>query len=501
MANILTVHEQQAISSLAAQGWSIRRIARELKLHRKTVRQYLPQRKVDSKCTTLSTAGSPPKCTISTAGKMGRKSLCHSLANLIEEKAQKGLSAQRIYQDLRMEVQFTGSYESVKRFVRQLRAADPARVWRIEVGPAEEVQVDFGVGAPIVSPDGRKRRTWIFRMVLSYSRKGYSEAVFHQDTETFLRCLENGFRHFGGVTQTINLDNLKAAVLKFDFADPELNPKLREFAQHYGTVILPCLPRTPEHKGKVENSVRYVKTNALADRAFEGLAAQNQFLAHWESTVADVRIHGTTKRQVAQLFAEEKKHLLALPASLFPVFQEAPRSVHRDSYVEVAKAFYAAPPEYIGQQIWVRWDQREVRLFNARWEQIQIHRRLEPGQFSKVLGIGGGQGSLQANLNYWLGRSSELGSCCAQWAQGLVQKRGIEAMRSLMGLVSLSDKHSLRALNEACARGVAKQTWRLRDVRALLDSGEIQMQMGFAHQHPLIRDLSEYGIFINTKTL
>ena len=214
--------------------------------------------------------------------------------------------------------------------------------------------------------------------------------------------------------------------------------------------------------------------------------------------MADVRIHGTTKKQVAQLFAEEKKHLLALPASLFPVFQEAPRSVHRDSYVEVAKAFYAAPPEYIGHDVWVRWDLREVRIFNARWEQIQIHRRLEPGQFSKVLGIGGGRGTLAANLKYWLGRSCELGSCCAEWAQGLIQQRGIEGMRSLMGLVSLSDKHSPRALNEACARASAKGTWRLRDVRALLDCGQIQMQLGFADQHPLIRDLSEYGVFINT---
>ncbi len=169
--------------------------------------------------------------------------------------------------------------------------------------------------------------------------------MLRQDTETFLRCLENAFRHFGGVTQTTNLDNLKAAVLKFDFADPQLNPKLLEFARHYGTVILPCLPRTPEHKGKVENSVGYVKGNALARRTFESLAPANQFLADWERTVADVRIHGTTKRQVGQLFAEEKKHLLPLPPSLFPVFREAPRLVHRDSYVEVAKAYYAAPPE------------------------------------------------------------------------------------------------------------------------------------------------------------
>src|SRR6266480_2105454 len=290
MANILQVHEREAILTLAAQGWAIRRIARELKIHRHTIQRYVQQSKEDS------------KCTISTAGKVGRKSVCSPHRKLIEEKAGQGLSAQRIYQDLKIEAQFTGSYESVKRLVRQLRKADPARVWRIEVSPGEEAQVDFGVGAPIISSDGTRRRSWVFRIVLSFSRKAYSEAVLHQDTETFIRCLENAFRHFGGVTQTVNLDNLKAAVLKFDFADPQLNPKLLEFARHYGTVIMPCLPRTPEHKGKVENSVAYVKGNALAGRTFDSLAPANQFLADWERTVADVRIHGTTKRQVAQLF-------------------------------------------------------------------------------------------------------------------------------------------------------------------------------------------------------
>jgi len=130
MANILQVNEREAILTLAAQGWAIRRIARELKIHRHTVQRYLQQSKEDSKCTTISTAGSPPKCTISTAGKTGRKSRCDALAQVIEAKVERGLSAQRIYQDLKIEVLFSGSYESVKRFVRRLRKADPARVWR-----------------------------------------------------------------------------------------------------------------------------------------------------------------------------------------------------------------------------------------------------------------------------------------------------------------------------------------------------------------------------------
>jgi hypothetical protein len=167
----------------------------------------------------------------------------------------------------------------------------------------------------------------------------------------------------------------------------------------------------------------------------------------------------------------------------------------------VAKSYYAVPPEYIGQRIWARWDQREVRLFNQRWEQIQIHRRLEPGQFSKVLGIGGGQGTLKANLDYWLHRASAMGSDCQQWAQTLVQNRGIEALRSLMGLVGLSQRYSLRAINQACARATAKATWRLRDVRALMDSCEAQTQLAFAQHHPLIRPLSEYGIFIKSQSI
>jgi hypothetical protein len=134
-------------------------------------------------------------------------------------------------------------------------------------------------------------------------------------------------------------------------------------------------------------------TDALKGRTFPSLQEENQHLRHWEATVADTRIHGTTRRQVCKVFEEvEKPALLPLPAGRFPFFHEARRSVHRDGHVEVEKAYYSVPPEYMGRQVWVRWDQREVRLFNGRWEQIQIHRRLEPGQFSKVLGIGGGQG-------------------------------------------------------------------------------------------------------------
>ena len=241
MSNVLKVSYQEAIRSLHEKGWSQRRIARELGINARTVRGYVLR---ESKCSTISTLGSSEesdsKCTsISTPGsesvvgreptvwiaeRLGRKSTCEPYEAAIDLKMEAGLSAQRIYQDLVEEKGFSGSYQSVKRFVRRHKQRQPIRVWRIECQPGEEMQVDFGLGASIEQGGGGKtRRSWVLRAVLSYSRKGYSEAVMRQDTESFLRCLENALRHFGGAPLLLNVDNLKAAVLKADWFDPQIN--------------------------------------------------------------------------------------------------------------------------------------------------------------------------------------------------------------------------------------------------------------------------------------
>jgi len=127
-------------------------------------------------------------------------------------------------------------------------------------------------------------------------------------------------------------------------------------------------------KGKVERGVGYVRANALKGRRFKSLGEENLFLQHWESQ--GKRIHGTTRKQVAVCFEQERPHLQPLPESLFPCFEEARRSVHRDSYVEVARAFYEVPAELIGHQVWVR--SRCVRVFDQRME--QVHQRYLPGE-------------------------------------------------------------------------------------------------------------------------
>ncbi len=271
----------------------------------------------------------------------------------------------------------------MRRFVRKLgqRSARPFR--RMECEPGAEAQVDFGKGAPVVQADGKRRRPHAFRVILSHSRKAYSEVVWRQTTDNFIRCLENAFRHFGGVPRTLVVDNLKAAVLKPDWFDPDLNPKIEAFCAHYRTAILPTKPRTPRHKGKVESGVKYVQRNGLQGLTFDSLEAQNRHLLQWETTVADTRIHGTTRHQVKKTFDEvEKPALLPLPAERFPVFQEARRVVHRDGHVEVDKAYYSVPPEYLGREVWVRWDSHTVRVYDQRMQQITMHLPQAPGRFS-----------------------------------------------------------------------------------------------------------------------
>ena len=491
MANYLKMATINSIQTLAERGWSRRRIARELDIDRGTVANHLKIASQDDSNPAISTAGNNPKPAISTAG---RRSLCGPFSSLIEEKVGAGLEARRIHQDLVVEHGFEGSYESVKRFVRKVHGRRPEGTVRIECEPGEEAQIDFGVGAPILKPDGRRQRSWVIRVVLSCSRKAYSEAVLHQNSENFIRCLENAFRHFGGVPAILNPDNLKAAVSQADWYDPRINPKIESFCRHYGTTMIPSRPYRPQEKGKVESGVKYVKRNALKGRVFDSLEQENLFLRQWEAQVADLRIHGTVREQVQARFQRlEKAALKPLPPGLFPCYQEALRTVHRDHYVEVAKAYYKVPEEFRGRQVWVRWDARCVRVFTKSMEKIITHTRLQPGRFSSCLGCGGRKESFEKSLAYWSRRAGAIGPHCAQWAKDVGKHRGPAALRVIMGLVDLKRKHLGEELEAACLAASSREGWSLRAVKTQLERRVSQTIIDFNQQHELIRSMSDYG--------
>ncbi|MDD5557820.1 MAG: IS21 family transposase [bacterium] len=487
MANRIKVALTHSIITRYNRGWSKRRIARELGLDRETISRYIRLE--------LEQASKP---TIPTAGSGGRDSHCKPYQEQIDHGLQAGLTAQRIYQDLVLEHGFTGSYEAVKRYVRHLRIVHPGRVYRVECLPGEEAQVDFCAGAPILNGETRKRRRPpCLRVTLSFSRKGYSEAIPRQTTEGFIRCLENAYRAFRGIPASTRIDNLKAAVKKADWFDPELNPKVEEFARYYGTVILPTRPYSPEHKGKVENNVNYLKDNALKGRVFASIEEENRFLRQWEATVADTRIHGTTREQVKKRFEEyEQPALKPLPLGLFPCFEEGQRTVHRDSYVEVGRAYYEVPEEYIGKRVWVRWDSHMVRVYNQRFEQIRMLPRLPKGTFSASLPSRLRQLTMGCTLDYWLEQAGMLGVQCGKWARALIENRGPLAVRVLMGLLSMRKKHSPHRIDHACGLALSHGVYRLREVRRLLEIPTEHTTFEFMDAHPLIRDMAEYEVFM-----
>jgi transposase len=512
MANVLKMAKVQSILSLHAQGWPQRRIARELGVNRETVSKYLRQQWRGAKPANAPTgSGEPKPATLSALPAVDSKpanapigshfargpaSQCAPYRERIALGVAAGLSAKRIHQDLAGEGIAVG-YDSVRRFIRSLGRTRSLPFRRMECAAGEEAQVDFGCGAPLVTPQGKRHRTHVFRIVLSHSRKGYSEVTFRQTTDDFLNALESAFRQFGGVPKTLVIDNLKAAVAHPDWFDPELTPKVQSFCRHYGTVILPTKPYMPRHKGKVESGVKYVKNNALKGRTFATLDQQQRHLQHWEATVADTRIHGTTKQQVGKVFAEtERAALLPLPGEPFANFREAQRKVNRDGHVEVAKAYYSAPPEYLGRTVWVRWDTRVVRIFNGRWEQVALHVRREPGRFStlgehlaaeKISGV-------ERGAKYLLDKVRRVGAGTHQWAQAMLTSRGIEGTRVLQGLLSLAKKHPHSVLERACETALSHGAYRLRTLRQLIKrQAAPQTPLPFLDAHPIIRPLDDYA--------
>lgn len=513
MANRLKMATVQSILTLHERGWSQRRIAIELDVNRETVSRYVELAKQASH-RAGEAISKPANAPIEPAGESafskpanapipagpGRHSNCQPWRSIIEAKQAQGLSARRIYQDLVSEHTAVVSYDSVRRFLRRLGWVRPLPFRRIERAPAEEAQVDFGTGAPVIGPDGKRRRTHVFRIVLSHSRKAYSEATYRQTTDDFLAALENAFEHFGGVPHTLVIDNLKAAVKHPDWFDPELVPKVAAFAAHYGTAIMPTKPYTPRHKGKVERGIDYVQENALAGRRFNTLDEQNQHLRDWEANVADTRIHGTTRQHVGRVFREvERPALIPLPSERFANFHEAQRSVNRDGHVEVAKAYYSAPPEYLGRRVWVRWDGRTVRVFNHRWEQIALHLRHEPGRFStlgehlapqKINGI-------ERGASWLLSKVSLIGPRTTEWAEAMLTSRGIAGVRVLQGLLSLDKRHPLADIERACEVALSYGAFHLRSVRQLINRHAAKQQsLPFLEQHPIIRPLADYGSWV-----
>jgi len=429
-----------------------------------------------------------------------RASACTAYREAIELGLSRSRNAMAIWQDLVDQYGFTSSYQSVQRFVRKLRGTQTpeARVV-ITTPPGQEAQVDYGTGPMVRDPETRKyRRTRLFVMTLGCSRKAVRLLTFRSSARIWAELHELAFRRLGGATHIVVLDNLREGVLVPDIYDPALNPLYRDVLTHYGAVAMPCRIQDPDRKGKVESGIGHAQKTPLKGLRFESLEEAQAYLDRWEERWADTRIHGTTKRQVAAMFTEEKPFLLPLPVEPFRYYQYGERIVHLDGCVEVEAAYYGAPPGWIGRAVRVQWDELFVRLLDPRTGQLlREHVRQKRGWYRIKPEDHSKRTPLRTSQLLW--RAGRAGVHIGALCEAIHRQQGEVGVRRILGVLSLAKKYGAAAADEACAAALEMGVAEYRFVRRYLERCP-QAPLSLQQVDPLIRELVQYRDLINHRT-
>jgi transposase len=460
-------------------GDGIRRVAREMQVSRKTVAKYREWAEregvLSGPLPTPTDLHSRLEMTLPVVHPPRGVSKVEPFRDQVVALRRQGVECRAIHDILKETHQFEGSYPSVWRFVRALEPRTPEACVRVETPPGEEAQVDFGYAGRLYDPrHGAVRRAWAFVMTLSFSRHQYVEMVFDQEVGTWLRCHRHAFEFFGGVPRRAVIDNLKAAILRATLHDPVVQRAYRECAEHYGFLIAPCRPRTPQHKGKVEQGgVHYVKRNFLAGRAFRNLQDANERVLVWCVETAGRRLHGTTREQPLKRFEAEREALLPLPAAPYAPATWKQAKLHPDCHVVFDKAYYSAPHRLIGKRLWVRGTDASIMIFHDH-DLVATHPRASrPGQRhtnpdhlppAKVAG-------LMATPAYCLRRATEIGPQTAELVGRLLGERPLDRLRTAQAILRLAHKFSPRRLDAACARALRFDETGYGAVKRILDRG------------------------------
>jgi transposase len=529
VSNVLTEDKKSQIIALGRLGWSLRRIERETGVRRETIGEYLRaagigvrlpgawgrQRPASAESKPANevipdrVAGEEPTIESSPHSKPANGMIPDSGVNapqptttvsasepyreLIEQALLKGRNAKAIWQDLMDDHGFVGGYQSVKRFIHKLRGSpspqQPCAV--IVTTPGEEAQVDYGQGPMVRDPQsGRYRRTRLFVLTLGFSRKCVRLITFTSSSRTWAELHETAFARLGGAPRVLILDNLREGVLKPDIYDPTLNPVYRDMVAHYQAIALPCRIKDPDRKGKVESSVGHAQGTPLKGQRFETLAEAQAYLDRWEERWADTRIHGTTKRQVATMFAEEKPTLRPLPLEPFRYYDYGTRSVHMDGCVEVDAAYYSAPPGWIGRQVQAQWDQRHVRVLDPNSGQLLREHLRQPRGSHRILPEDRQQ-KTPFTIQQLLRRAENASERIGVLSNTLYAQKGQTAVRRIQGILSLIKKHGTAAVDDACAAAIDVEVYDYRFVRRYLER-KAPAPLTLRQVDPLIRQLSLY---------
>jgi transposase len=528
MSNVLNESKKQQVIALGRLGWPLRRIEQETGVRRETVGAYLKAAGIavrpaggwgrrapakaanevitdpgDSKpaneVITDFDGGFPLNPDLPPQNRPTSASTCEPHRDAIELGLSRGRNAMAIWQDL-VSGGYDGGYQTVQRFVGKLRGGpQPEPCGIITTAAGEECQVDYGTGPMVRDPQsGKHRRTRLFVMTLGYSRKSVRLLVFRSSTRTWAELHEKAFRRLGGSPRIVVLDNLREGVLTPDLYDPILNPLFKDVLAHYGVTAMPCRIKDPDRKGKVESGVGHAQKTPLKGLRFESLDEAQAYLDQWELRWADTRIHGTTKRQVAAMFAEEKPSLLALPIEPFRYYQYGVRVVHLDGCVEVDAAYYSVPPgppTRIGTEVDVQWDSLHVRIIDRKTHTLLREHVLQQRGRHRLHG-GDRPQKTPVTTVHLLGRAARAGSQIGAFCEALHRHEGEVSIRRILGVLALAKKFGVAAVEDACAAALELRIYEYRFIRRFL---ERRPQLTLRQVDPLIRELTHYRDLIDIK--
>jgi transposase len=513
--NRLSMEERKSIIGLLRLRWPERRIARETGFHRATIRRIALELAAEgSKCTTPGKVATDPKCTSPPevppdpkphtpaevpTGSARSRSVCEPHRDFIVSEVAKGRNAVAIYQDLVEHHGYGGAYNAVKRFVGKLRSRDPKISCRFETEPGQEMQVDYGEGAP--TRDGRTgkyRRPRLFTLTLGNSRHAFRKVVWNSSSEIWCRLHEEAFAYFGGTARTIRFDNLKEGVLKPDIYDPAFNPLFAKLLDHYGVIPLPCRRYAPDLKGKVESTVGHTQGTGLKGRRFESIDAQNAHLARWNERWAATRIHGTTKRQVRVMFEEEKPFLQQLPTTRFEYYRVLERTVHFDAHIEVDGAYYSAPPRYAGRKLPVNVGRLWLRILDPSTQQCVREHPIALYKGQRRTNDADRPKQTPMKVQELADRIGGAGPGCRAFAQHLIEERGAIALRALHGMLDLLRRYEAAAVDNACAFAAASGIGSFRFLRTYLSHHAKPLKL--KSEHRIIPEIETYATHFTTLT-
>lgn len=501
--------KQLAIITLLKSGMTQREIEKRLKINRKTIRKYTrilekyPE-KFDFQNIPLWPPGFVSIIEYTPGVATGtRQSACEPFKDWIEKQVNFGRNATAIYQDLVEQHGFEHAYNSVKRFVRKFKNVDPKQYDRLEFLPGEEAQVDYGEGALTLHPTSKKyKRPRLFIMTLKYSRRSFRKVVWKSSKEVWAKLHEDAFRYFGGCPQYVVLDNLKEGVLKPDIYEPEINPSYQATLSHYAVVADPARVRDPDRKGTVENAIQHTQNTALKGKKFETIEEQNEWLLHWEERWAAKRIHGRTKRQVEEMFQEEKPALQRLPLMPFRYFEQEKRTVWDDGLIQVGQSYYCALPAPIYSEVIIRIYDLEIEILNPKnLAVIKRHKRsFKAG--SVALDDRDRIFNPSRQTISIIKKAEMIGPMAKKMCETIFAKEGRPGQRKMFGLLSLIKKHKAADVEAACSEALKNGISKLKIIKRLVDNLASNNNKGgqlsfieLTQEHNLIRLPSEYANF------